>query len=66
MALPKATLGEEESQEYFLEEVAAALGRQHRPSDQAKGQSAGVLGVVQRGLGALQGRAEPSTVGGRV
>lgn len=66
MALPKATLWEEDSQEYFLEEVAVALGRQHGPSDQAKGQSAGVLGVVQKSLGALPGRAEPSTVGGRV
>ena len=37
MALPKATLWEEESQEYFLEEAAVALGRQHGPSDQPEG-----------------------------
>ena len=37
MALPKAALWEEESQEYFLEEAAVALGRQHGPSDQPEG-----------------------------
>lgn len=39
----------------------SALGQQEWVSDQAKVQSAGVLGAVQRSLGAVQGRVEPST-----
>lgn len=60
MGLPRATQWEGESQEYFLEEVAVALGQQAGAFDWAKGQKAGVLGMVKRMVGSVrgQGRAQ--------